>query len=164
MNLPGLNPQDSLPKNRAITSLSAQETLAIGEKIAGLLDRGGVLSLCGPLGAGKTVLVKGIAGSLGIKEEITSPTYTIVSEYEGIKDGKKLPFYHIDAYRLKGEDDFTAMGGEEYIYGNGITVVEWSERIAGILPEYTLSVNFEISGPNSRIITITGGKDEHSGN
>jgi tRNA threonylcarbamoyladenosine biosynthesis protein TsaE len=74
---------------------------------------------------GKTCLVKGIARFLGIREEVTSPTYTIISEY----CAGPLPFYHIDAYRLAGDDDFEALGGEEYIYGEGISVIEWSERL-----------------------------------
>ena len=132
--------------------------MKIGEEIAEFLENGDVLALFGPLGAGKTCLVKGIARYFGIEENVTSPTYTIVSEYEGKKNGKNLPFYHIDAYRLKGDDDFSSMGGEEYIYGRGIAVIEWAERISGTLPPHTLTINIEISGENSRTIEILGGK------
>jgi tRNA threonylcarbamoyladenosine biosynthesis protein TsaE len=132
--------------------------MAIGEKIALLLHCGSVLALKGPLGAGKTCLTKGIAKALGIKEEVTSPTYTIVSEYETQPPG--LPFYHIDAYRLSGDDDFTAMGGEEYLGADGIAVVEWSERIPSALPPETLYAEIEIdkkNGSEGRIITIRQG-------
>ena len=127
-----------------------------GENIARLLDRGSILALCGPLGAGKTILVKGIARFFEIKEEITSPTYTIVSEYEGIKDGKTFEFFHIDAYRLKGCDDFLASGGEEYLYGKGIVIIEWADRIAGVLPPGTLTVRMETGEENNRLISIYG--------
>ena len=128
-----------------------------GAEIAGILNYGDVLVIQGALGAGKTCLVKGIARFFSIEEEITSPTYTIVSEYEGKKDGKPLQFFHIDAYRLKGEDDFSSMGGEEYLYGSGISVVEWGERISGLIPPDSLIVNIEITGENSRIINIKTG-------
>ena len=123
-----------------------------------LLEKGSVLALRGPLGAGKTCFVKGIARFLGVEEEITSPTYTIVSEYEGQINGQNLPFYHIDAYRLQGDDDFYALGGEEYLFGPGICVVEWSERIPNSLPPDAWIIDIEISGDNRRIIRVDRGK------
>jgi tRNA threonylcarbamoyladenosine biosynthesis protein TsaE len=105
----------------------------------------------GPLGAGKTCLAKGIARGLGIKEEITSPTYTIVSEYPA-----SCPFYHIDAYRLSGDDDFASLGGEEFLYGEGISVVEWSDRIPSSIPPEALFVDIEIRGEEERNIRIAG--------
>ncbi|AEF82479.1 tRNA (adenosine(37)-N6)-threonylcarbamoyltransferase complex ATPase subunit type 1 TsaE [Leadbettera azotonutricia] len=140
-------------------SSSAEETMAIGERIAPLLKRGSVLVLKGPLGAGKTCLAKGIAKALGIEEEVTSPTYTIVSEYEA--HSPPLPFYHIDAYRLSGDDDFAAMGGEEYLGGDGIAVVEWGERIPNALPPQAIFVEIEIDSSSgsgeSRVVTIKQG-------
>ena len=131
--------------------------MLIGQKIAKFLKRGSVLALQGPLGAGKTCLVKGIARFFSIEEEITSPSYTIVSEYEGKIDGNSLPFYHIDVYRIKGDDDFYALGGEEYLFGNGISVVEWSERISNSLPKETWIVDIEIKNDMSRLIRISRG-------
>jgi tRNA threonylcarbamoyladenosine biosynthesis protein TsaE len=104
------------------------------------------------LGAGKTCFAKGIARGLGITEEVTSPTYTIISEYQG-----SCPFYHIDAYRLRGDDDFTALGGEEIIYGEGISVVEWSERIPASLPKGALFIDMAIEEGGTRNIHISGG-------
>jgi tRNA threonylcarbamoyladenosine biosynthesis protein TsaE len=92
---------------------------------------------------------------LQIQEEITSPTYTIISEYEAILPSKeKVAFYHIDAYRLEGDDDFAAMGGEEYFGKNSITVVEWGEKIKKSLPAGTIYAEIEILDGNSRCIRV----------
>jgi tRNA threonylcarbamoyladenosine biosynthesis protein TsaE len=125
--------------------------MVLGEHIAGFLVKGSVVALKGPLGAGKTCLAKGIARGLGVKEEVTSPTYTIISEYEGL-----CPFYHIDAYRLRGDDDFAGLGGEEIIYGEGISVVEWSERISLSLPDTSLFIDIKIEDGGVRNFHITG--------
>lgn len=135
-----------------IISSSEDDTFALGKKIAALLEKGSVVALKGPLGAGKTCFTKGIARGLGIEEEITSPTYTIISEYESA-----VPFYHIDAYRLRGDDDFYAIGGDEIVYGGGISVIEWSERIPRFIPAGALLIDFEIIGDNKRRIQICRG-------
>jgi tRNA threonylcarbamoyladenosine biosynthesis protein TsaE len=123
--------------------------MAAGEKIASLLRPGSIVAIRGGLGAGKTCLVKGIARGLGVEEEITSPTYTIVSEYSG-----KFPLYHIDAYRLRGDGDFLALGGEEYFYRGGITLIEWSDRIPASVPPEALTVEIAVTGENRRIIRV----------
>jgi tRNA threonylcarbamoyladenosine biosynthesis protein TsaE len=125
--------------------------VALGERLAGFLVPGSVVALKGPLGAGKTCFAKGIARGLGIEDEITSPTYTIVSEYRG-----RSPFYHIDAYRLSGDDDFASLGGEEFIYGEGISAVEWSDRIPASIPQGAIFVDIEIVDGEERNIRITG--------
>jgi tRNA threonylcarbamoyladenosine biosynthesis protein TsaE len=127
-------------------SSSPEETMAIGEKIAAGLGKGSVVALRGGLGAGKTCLAKGIARGLGIREEVTSPSYTIVSEYAS----GPLPFYHIDAYRLGGDEDFQALGGDDYIHGEGIAVIEWSERISGSIPRQALRVSIAILADGRR--------------
>jgi tRNA threonylcarbamoyladenosine biosynthesis protein TsaE len=132
-------------------SSSPEETMALGERLARCLDRGSVVALRGGLGAGKTCLTKGIARGLGIDETITSPTYTIISEYQG-----RLPLYHIDAYRLDGDEDFENLGGEELLYGGGVSVSEWSERIPQSLPENAVFIEILISGGSRRIIRISG--------
>jgi tRNA threonylcarbamoyladenosine biosynthesis protein TsaE len=136
-------------------SHSPEDTEALGERLAPKLRPGSVLALRGGLGAGKTCFAKGLARGLGVEEEVTSPTYTIVSEYEGRPEAP-LPFYHIDAYRLRGEEDFEALGGRELLYGGGICVVEWSERIETALPPQAIRVEIEIQGPHSRLIRISG--------
>jgi tRNA threonylcarbamoyladenosine biosynthesis protein TsaE len=125
--------------------------MALGEYIAGFLEPGSVIALRGSLGSGKTCLAKGIARGLGITEIITSPTYTIISEYPG-----SITLYHIDAYRLAGDEDFEQIGGPELICGKGVSIIEWSERIPQSLPENTITIAFEITGPQTRVIRISG--------
>jgi tRNA threonylcarbamoyladenosine biosynthesis protein TsaE len=151
-----------IPPAVQFSSSSAEETAALGERIAGFLHRGSVVALRGGLGAGKTCFAKGIARGLGIQEEITSPSYTIVSEYRGT-----VPLYHIDAYRLEGDDDFSALGGEEFLYGEGVSVVEWSERLPGSIPRDAVVVEIGIAENGRRRICVSGlsGEfgDEHPG-
>lgn len=133
---------------------SADETFALGERIAGFLSSGSVVALEGVLGSGKTYLTKGIAFGLGISENITSPTYTIISEYQS----SVCRLYHIDAYRLNNDKDFEDIGGLEIINSNCISVIEWSDKILKSLPENTITISFEITGQSSRMIKITGVK------
>jgi tRNA threonylcarbamoyladenosine biosynthesis protein TsaE len=133
--------------------------MAIGERIARNIrdTKGCIIALRGGLGAGTTCLVKGIARFLGIREEVTSPTYTIISEYRTENAGGALPFYHIDAYRLGGDDDFDALGGEECIYGEGISVIEWSERLPHSIPPAAILIEISLLGDgNRRRIDIEG--------
>ncbi|MDR1177586.1 MAG: tRNA (adenosine(37)-N6)-threonylcarbamoyltransferase complex ATPase subunit type 1 TsaE [Spirochaetaceae bacterium] len=130
-------------------SASPLETFEIGEELAARLWRGSVVALRGKLGAGKTQFVKGLARGLGISDRITSPTYTIISEYEGT-----MPLYHMDAYRLRSEEEFVQAGGEELFYGNGVSVVEWSERIEGLIPGDAVLVEIDITGSEERRVTI----------
>jgi tRNA threonylcarbamoyladenosine biosynthesis protein TsaE len=137
-----------------LISRSPEETIAAGERLGRSLKPGSVIALRGTLGAGKTCFTKGIAGFLGVTEEVTSPTYTIVSEYQG-----KIPFYHIDAYRLEGDDDFATLGGDEILYGKGVSVIEWSERIPGSIPPYAVTVELEILPEGGRKIGINVPED-----
>ena len=107
------------------------------------------MALQGTLGSGKTVFAAGIANGLGIGENITSPTYTIINEYAG-----SPVLYHIDAYRLDDDRDFRNIGGDEIINSAGISVIEWSERIPESLPDNAIKVSIEITGPSSRLIKI----------
>jgi tRNA threonylcarbamoyladenosine biosynthesis protein TsaE len=128
-----------------------EETVELGERVARSLVPGSVVALRGGLGAGKTCFTAGIARGLGIKETITSPTYTIISEYRG-----KSPLYHIDAYRLAGDEDFENTGALDYFGTEGIAVVEWSERIPNSLPSGAITVSIEITGQDSRVFHIVG--------
>jgi tRNA threonylcarbamoyladenosine biosynthesis protein TsaE len=134
---------------------SPEETEALGGVVAENLKPGSVIALRGGLGAGKTCLVKGLARGLGVTERITSPTYTIVSEYNASLNGEALPLYHIDAYRLNGDEDFENTGAGDCI-GRGISVIEWSERIPRSIPDDAIIIEIEIIGPESRRIIING--------
>ncbi|MCL2233965.1 MAG: tRNA (adenosine(37)-N6)-threonylcarbamoyltransferase complex ATPase subunit type 1 TsaE [Treponema sp.] len=135
--------------------MSPEETFALGKSLAPLLQKGSIVALKGPLGAGKTCFAKGVACALGVTEDITSPTYTIVSEYEAfLPQGAHLPLYHIDAYRLRGSDDFSAIGGEEIIFAEGISLIEWSERIEDFIPPQALRVDIEITEGERRLIRV----------
>jgi len=114
-------------------SHNARETEELGRRLADRLRRGDVLALVGDLGAGKTHLVKGIAAGLGVAEEASSPTFTLVHEYPG----GRLPLYHIDLYRLESEDEALRIGLDDYLHGEGVTVVEWADKFASLMPSHT---------------------------
>jgi len=107
------------------------ETGAFGAKLAESLKAGDIIALIGDLGTGKTALTKYIAEGLLIREEVTSPTFTLINEY---KSGR-LPLYHFDVYRLSGEEEMYGLGYEEYFYGSGVTIIEWADKIPGLIPE-----------------------------
>jgi tRNA threonylcarbamoyladenosine biosynthesis protein TsaE len=151
--------QNDLPIE--ITCTSAEETIALGESLVPLLKKGSIVAISGPLGSGKTYFTKGIARGLEIKSEVTSPSYTIISEYEAfpyetnLKETEKpVKFHHIDLYRLSGINDFSNIGGEEIIFGGGISVIEWAERIIALLPKETIRVDIRILGDEKRLIKI----------
>ncbi|MCI6259513.1 MAG: tRNA (adenosine(37)-N6)-threonylcarbamoyltransferase complex ATPase subunit type 1 TsaE [Treponema sp.] len=128
---------------------SAEQTIELGKKIASYLKKGDVIALQGSLAAGKTTLTKGIAQALGVKDTITSPTFCIISEYEG-----KMPLYHMDVYRLEGAEDFINLGIDDMLYGDGVCLIEWSEKIMSELPKKTIIVRLNSQQDNSRIIEI----------
>ena len=133
-------------------SHSEDETQKIGYEVAEKIKKGDVISLTGSLGAGKTVFAKGFAKQLGIGEAIVSPTFTLVQEYDG-----RVKMYHLDLYRLSGEDEFESMGGEDFLYSDGVTLIEWSEKIESMLPDDTIYVRITINEDLTRTIEITGG-------
>jgi tRNA threonylcarbamoyladenosine biosynthesis protein TsaE len=131
----------------SLVTHSAAETRAVGAALARLLPPGAVVLLHGDLGAGKTTLTQGIAHGLGIREPIQSPTFTLVGEHDGL--------YHLDLYRLAGEDDLDSFGWDHYLSpADAITVVEWPERAGSWLPEEYLLVQMEVTGPDQRRITL----------
>jgi tRNA threonylcarbamoyladenosine biosynthesis protein TsaE len=134
-----------------LVTSSPEETLVLGERIAGNLAPGAVIALRGGLGAGKTCLAAGIARGLGICEQVTSPTYTIANTYCG-----HLPFCHIDAYRLAGDDDFKNSGIDELLREDGIAVIEWSERVPFSIPPNAVIITIEITGPTERAFRVSG--------
>lgn len=134
-----------------LLSRSPEETLEIGVRIGGKLPVGSVVLLIGALGAGKTVLSKGIARGLGITEEISSPTYTIVSEYPAEK-----PLYHIDLYRVDGREQLENLGLDDIVGTDGVAVVEWGEKLEMDLPSPPIRVAISINSPIERLVSIEG--------
>lgn len=136
------------------STVTPEETFALGERIGRELSGGEVLMLSGPLGAGKTVLVKGIASALGIDpEEVTSPTFSLVNPYKG-----RLPFYHLDLYRLdEGEPAARAVDLEELLTdSNAVLIIEWAERLGDYrLPSTTWIISIQGDGDDPRTITVT---------
>ena len=114
-------------------------TFEFAKKIGKNLKRGDVLCLDGDLGVGKTVFTKGVAAGLGIKDDVSSPTFTLIQEYYG----GRLPLYHFDVYRIDGPWDMDDLGYEEYFYGEGVCLVEWGSMIKELFPENTIYVRIE---------------------
>lgn len=133
-------------------SNSPAETENLGAALAERLKPGTVVAFSGDLGAGKTAFVRGMARGLGISERVTSPTFTIVNEYEG----GRLPLFHFDMYRLNSADDLFDIGWEDYLARGGVCAVEWSENVADALPEDTVRVRIAREGDTGRCITIEG--------
>lgn len=128
---------------------SAQETVELGKKIGAALQPGAIIAMEGTLAAGKTTITKGIAEALEIDETITSPTFTLISQYEG-----RLPLYHMDVYRLDSPEDFINLGVDDLLYSDGISVIEWSEKVKGELPSSAIVLRLELAEDDGRKITI----------
>jgi len=135
-----------------VVTNSEKETRQVGFDLAKKLRPGTVLAFYGDLGAGKTTFTKGLAAGLGIDTEITSPTYTIVNEYET----GKTPLIHFDMYRLNSADDLFEIGWDDYLERGAILAVEWSENVEEAFPEDTVRIKIHKDGDTRRVITITG--------
>lgn len=134
-----------------IISNSPEDTIELGKKIASKLKKGDVIVLTGELGSGKTKLTEGILTYFGLEKEISSPTFTIVNEY----NTENLNIYHFDVYRLEEMEEFTAIGGEEY-FEKGACIIEWGEMIEELLPKEYIQIKFskKIDNDESRILQI----------
>ena len=137
---------------------TAADTINFGKALGRLLNAGDILALQGSLAAGKTQLTKGIAQGLDISDAVTSPTFTIISEYYG-----RLPLYHMDVYRLSSPEDFLDLGVEDMLYGQGVCIIEWSEKIMSELPARTILIHINTEEDTSRTITITNWPYERAG-
>ena len=120
-------------------SYSFEETFELGKRIGKESKAGSVYTLVGDLGVGKTVFTQGVAAGLGIEEPVNSPTFTIVQVY----DEGRLPFYHFDVYRIGDSEEMYEVGFEEYVYGDGVSLIEWANLIEDILPDHYVSVLIE---------------------
>jgi tRNA threonylcarbamoyladenosine biosynthesis protein TsaE len=131
-------------------ALDEEATAVLGRAMAELLPDGTVVALRGTLGAGKTRLVQAIAEGCGIdRREVVSPTFVLIQEHHG-----RRTIYHLDAYRLRDEDEFLALGPEEYFESDGLTLVEWADRVANCLPDERCEVDIQVTGEQSRTFVV----------
>ncbi|MBN2097746.1 MAG: tRNA (adenosine(37)-N6)-threonylcarbamoyltransferase complex ATPase subunit type 1 TsaE [Candidatus Omnitrophica bacterium] len=133
-----------------IVTDSEQQTIKLGERLGRYLQAGDVLGLIGELGSGKTTLVRGIARGLGLKEEhqVASPSFVLIREYPA-----RLPLYHFDLYRLDKIKDIEQLGLQEYLFNEGVCVIEWAEKMKLLLPDY-LEVRLAVQGEQQRAISF----------
>ena len=120
-------------------SYSAEETFRLGELTGGRLKTGAVVTLDGDLGVGKTVFVKGVAKGLGIREPVCSPTFTILQEY---REGR-IPLYHFDVYRIEDPEEMAEIGFDDYLYGDGVCLIEWAKNVSELIPKDAVRVTIE---------------------
>ncbi|MDC7219627.1 MAG: tRNA (adenosine(37)-N6)-threonylcarbamoyltransferase complex ATPase subunit type 1 TsaE [Spirochaetales bacterium] len=132
-------------------SHSPEETENLGRTLGEKCRPSMVIGLSGSLGAGKTVFTRGFARGLGIEGPIVSPSYTLIQEYSG-----RLPLYHMDLYRIADEEEFYLLGAEEMLYGQGVSLIEWYERVDSLLPENLITVEIKINEDQTRSITLKG--------
>jgi tRNA threonylcarbamoyladenosine biosynthesis protein TsaE len=129
-----------------------EATTSFGQRLGALLFPGAVIGLIGPLGAGKTFLVRAVAEGLGIADSraVSSPTFVLIQEYAA-----RVPIYHFDAYRLHSEAEFAELGVHEYFEGEGVCLVEWADKVASLLPAERLSITLEVVGETQRRATLS---------
>jgi len=132
---------------------STSETIRIGKSLGSFLRSGDVVALAGELGTGKTQFIKGLARGVGVGKPtyISSPSFTLINEYPG-----KIPFYHIDLYRLRSEKEAEELGLEEYFQSEGITAIEWADKIPSLLPKEILWIYIHYTGERTRSIEAIG--------
>jgi tRNA threonylcarbamoyladenosine biosynthesis protein TsaE len=144
-------------KHLVFDATSESDTDALGAALARVLPPGTTLSLCGTLGAGKTRLVQAIAEASGVpRRDVVSPTFVLAHEYHGNRD-----IFHLDAYRMRDEDEFDQLGPEEYFESSGLTLVEWADRVPASLPRDRIDIQIEVTGPASRRFEITALTPRH---
>jgi len=134
--------------NLTIITKSSEETKNLGKEIGKLAKPGDLLAFYGELGAGKTCFIQGISQELKVKDYVTSPSFTIVNEYQG-----KIPIYHFDLFRLNAEE-ILELGYEEYFYGKGLAVIEWAEKIEQLLPKEHLKIDIKFKDRYQRTISF----------
>ena len=130
-------------------SNSPDETDAFGRQFAGNVKAGDVLALTGELGSGKTQFVKGLVAGLGANTPATSPTFTLIHEYSG----GRLPIYHFDFFRIEGRRAAARLGLDDYFFGDGVSVIEWADKFAELIPEQAEWISFEMKSKTQRVIT-----------
>jgi tRNA threonylcarbamoyladenosine biosynthesis protein TsaE len=154
MNVPNPNPQTV-----EFTSYSVEQTSQVGYHLGKLLAAGDVICLAGDLGAGKTVLARGVGLGWGAVEPVTSPTFTLIHEHHRIQDNRVL--YHVDCYRLLGAADAWGIGLEEVLHGDGSVLVEWPEHVQDVLPAERLWIGLEFLDTTRRNVTVRATGPRH---
>ena len=142
----------------SFSTKSHEETVHAGRSLGQVVEMGCVVGLIGDLGAGKTCFMKGVANGLnGVPEtEVTSPTFTILQAYEGA-----VPLYHFDAYRLEGVEDLEDIGFEDYVYGQGVSFIEWADNISKAIPEERMLIEIELKGDENRLFKCSAEGEKH---
>jgi tRNA threonylcarbamoyladenosine biosynthesis protein TsaE len=135
---------------RVYTTGSPEETEKLGERLSSEFGEGERVALVGELGGGKTRFVRGVARGLGSKGFIKSPSFTIINVYEG----GRLPLYHMDLYRIGRAEELFEAGVEEYIYGKGISIIEWADKVPALLNDCTVVIRFSYAGETQRVIEV----------
>jgi tRNA threonylcarbamoyladenosine biosynthesis protein TsaE len=136
---------------KKVLSQSAEDTLKFGKHLASLLKKGDIICFYGNLGAGKTTMIKGIADGLQVKSDyVHSPTFTLMNVYEH----GRIPLYHFDMYRIEKPDQLFDIGYDEFLYGNGVSVIEWSEKFGPLLPKERFEIHLEHKGEDGREIGL----------
>jgi len=132
---------------------SSEETIAVGKKIGAKLKLGDVVGFYGELGSGKTTMIKGVAMGLGVKEQslVKSPSFVMINEYKG-----RYPIYHIDLYRVKNGEEILSIGFDDYLYGEGVCLIEWAEKAEKELPEKIIKIELEVVSPSERKVKLSG--------
>lgn len=134
---------------KTVTTTTSDESFSLGKHLGASARPGDVFALSGELGSGKTILAKGIAEGIGITEDITSPTFTLLEIYES-----RLPFYHFDLYRIESDAELEQLYFEDYWEGNGVSVIEWAERAEARLPDTAIRIHIEYINSTTRSICI----------
>jgi tRNA threonylcarbamoyladenosine biosynthesis protein TsaE len=151
--LPRFGRCDSIATMKKTIYLTTEaDTQTLGRELAQSASRGDVIALAGDLGTGKTTLAQAIAEGLGVREAVTSPTFTILAEY----DSGRIPFYHFDVYRVHDPDELFEIGFAEYLEGDGLCVVEWADLVEDLLPPGALRVRLEMGAGESERICVIG--------
>ena len=135
--------------NLNLITKSPEETINLGKDVSKLVKPGDILAFYGELGAGKTCFIQGISLGLEVKDYVTSPSFTIINEYQG-----KVPIYHFDLFRLDNAEEILELGYEEYFYGEGLTVIEWAEKIEQLLPKENLKIEIKFKDRYQRTISF----------
>ncbi len=137
---------------KTFTLNSPEQTIKLGEEIGKRLKQGDVVAYTGGMGMGKTTFTHGLAAGLGIKADVSSPTFALINEYRG----EKFSLYHFDMYRITTQEDLYSTGFFDYLGGEDVLAIEWSENISAVLPENTIYIHINANCENSRTITVEG--------